>query len=49
MTIQKNIDYILGMITEALLMIATWAECNIIQEIKVLNQSWELVYMDIVD
>ena len=55
---QKSIDYILGMITEASLMIAALA-CtsgnplnaagNTIQEVKVLNQSWEPVYMDIVD
>ena len=42
-------DYILGMITGTSLMIAAWAEGNIIQEVKVLNQSWEPVYMDIVD
>ena len=42
-------DYILGMITWTSLMIAEWAEVNIIQEVKVLNQSWEPVYMYIVD
>jgi len=35
---QKSIDYILGMITEASLMIVAWAEGNIIQEVKVVNQ-----------
>ena len=55
---QKSIDYILGMITEASLMIAAWA-CtsgiplnaagNTIQEVKFVNQSWEPVYVDIVD
>ena len=46
---QKSIDYILGMISEASLMIAPWGVGNTIQEVKVLNQSWEPVYMDIVD
>jgi len=55
---QKSIDYILGMITGASLMIPPRA-CtsgnplnaagNTIQEVKVVNQSWEPVYMDIVD
>ena len=55
---QKSIDYILVMISEASLMIVAWA-CtsknplnaagNTIQEVKVVNQSWEPVYMDIVD
>ena len=55
---QKCIDYILGMISRASLMIAAW-ECtsknplnaagNAIQKVKVLNQRWEPVYMDIVD
>ena len=55
---KKSIDYILGIITEASLMIVAWA-CtsknplnaagNTIQKVKVLNQSWEPVYMDIVD
>ena len=35
---QKSIDYILGMITEASLMIVALAEGNIIQEVKVVNQ-----------
>ena len=55
---QKNNDYILGMITGVSLMIATRAcTCgspliaagNTLQEVKVVNQSWEPVYMDIVD
>ena len=55
---QKKIDYILGMITEASLMIVAWA-CtsknplnaagNTIHQVKVLNQIWDPVYMDIVD
>jgi len=35
---QKSIDYILGIISEVSLMIAAWAEGNIIQEVKVVNQ-----------
>ena len=58
MTIKKRIDYILGMIIRASIMIAAWtctsknplnATGNAIQEVKVLNQGWEPVYMDIVD
>ena len=58
MTIQKSIDYILGMIYETSLMIAAWAFTsknplnaagNTIQEVKVLIQSWELIYADIID
>ncbi len=55
---QKSIDYILGMITGASLMIAVWA-CtsgsplnatgSTIQEVKVVNHSWEPVYVDVVD
>ncbi|MBC8312318.1 MAG: ABC transporter ATP-binding protein [Candidatus Marinimicrobia bacterium] len=55
---QKSIDYILGMITGASIMIATWA-CtsgnplnatgSTIQEVKVINQSWEPVYVDVVN
>ena len=55
---QKNIDYILGIISGTSLMIVIWA-CtskkplnaagNTIEEEKVVNQSWEPVYMDIVD
>ena len=55
---QKSIDYILVMISEASLMIVAWA-CtsknplnaagNTIQKVKVLNQIWDPVYMDIVD
>ena len=46
---QKSIDYILGMISEVSLMIAAWVAGNTIQAVKVLNQGWEPVYMDIVD
>ena len=51
---QKSIDYILVMISEASLMIVAWA-CtsknplnaarNTIQKVKVLNPSWEPVYI----
>ena len=55
---QKSIDYILGMITRASIMIAAWAGTsknplnaagNTIQEVKVLIQSWEPIYADIID
>jgi len=36
---QKNIDYILGMISEVSLMIPPWSAGNTLQEVKVLNQS----------
>jgi hypothetical protein len=55
---KKSIDYILGMITGASIMIATWA-CtsgtplnatgSTIQEVKIVNQKWEPVYTEIVD
>jgi len=35
---QKNIDYILGMISEVSLMIAAWVAGNTIKEVKVVNQ-----------
>ncbi len=46
---KKSMDYILGMITGTSLMVAAWAAGDTIQEVKVVNQSWEPVYMDIVD
>ena len=54
----KSIDYILGMITGVSLMIVAWAGTsgiplnaagNTIQEVKVLIQSWEPIYADILD
>ena len=42
-------DYILGMITGTSLMIAPWAEGNTLQGVKVINQGWESVYVEIVD
>ena len=55
---QKSIDYLLGMITGASLMIAAWA-CtsgnplnatgSTIQEVKIVNQKWEPVYTESVD
>ena len=50
---EKSIDYILGMVTGASLMIALWA-CTSnplnaysenVQEVKVVNYSWEPVYV----
>ena len=46
---QKSIDYILGMITGASLMLALWsctsndlvASTGSIQEVKVVNDSWD--------
>ena len=48
----KSIDYIFGMITGASLMLAFWA-CTIpldasgstIQEVKIVNESWDAVYV----
>ena len=53
----KSLDYILGMITGAALMITAWVcsigsplniICNTIQEVKVVNQRWEPGYVDII-
>jgi len=50
---KKSIDYIFGMITGASLMLAFWA-CtqtplgaagSTIQEVKVVNESWDAVYV----
>ena len=49
----KSIDYILGMITGASLMVAFWActqtplgaSGSTIQEVKVVNESWDPVYV----
>ena len=48
----KSMDYILGIITGASLMLALWS-CNTplsasgstIQEVKVVNDSWDTVYV----
>ena len=55
---KKSIDYILGMLTGASIMISAWA-CtsgaplnatgSTIQEGKIVNQKWEPVYTEIVD
>jgi hypothetical protein len=37
MTIKKRIDYILGMIIRASIMIAAWAAGDTIEEVKVVN------------
>ena len=48
----KSIDYIFGMITGASLMLAFWActsndlvASSGIQEVKVVNDSWDAVYV----
>ena len=49
----KSIDYIFGMITGASLMLAFWACTNTplgasgstVQEVKVVNESWDPVYV----
>ena len=54
---RKSIDYIFGMITGASLMLAFWA-CTItplgasgstVQEVKVVNESWDPVYVTSID
>ena len=53
----KSIDYIFGMITGASLMVAFWACTNTplgasgatVQEEKVVNESWDPVYITSVD
>ena len=55
---QKSIDYILGMIMGAPIMLAAWACTNgthlnaagsTVQEMKVVNERWNSVYVKIVD
>ena len=54
---RKSIDYIFGMITGASLMLAFWACTNTplgasgstVQEVKVVNATWEPVYVERVD
>ena len=54
---RKSIDYIFGMITGASLMLAFWACTNTplgasgstVQEVKVVNESWDPVYVERVD
>ena len=48
----KSIDYIFGMITGASLMLAFWAcqtpldaSVSTVQEVKVVNDSWDAVYV----
>ena len=50
---KKSLDYILGMITGASLMVAFWActqtplgaSGSTVQEVKVVNESWDAVYV----
>ena len=54
---RKSIDYIFGMITGASLMVAFWACTNTplgasgstVQEVKVVNESWNPVYVTSTD
>ena len=54
---QKSIDYILGMITGASLMLALWActsndliaEGLDVQEVKIVNESWDPANVKLVD
>ena len=54
---QKSLDYILGMITGASLIIALWActgnnlsaVAQDIQEVKIVNESWDPVNVKVVD
>ena len=53
----KSIDYIFGMITGASLMVAFWACTNTplgasgstVQEVKVVNESWNPIPVEITD
>ena len=54
---QKSLDYIFGMITGASLMVAFWActhtplgaSGSTVQEVKVVNESWNPVYVTSTD
>ena len=54
---RKTIDYIFGMITGASIMLAFWACTNTpleasgstVQEVKVVNERWNPVYVEIID
>ena len=53
---KKSIDYIFGMITGASLMLAFWvcttpldASGSTVQEVKVVNESWNPVYVTSAD
>ena len=54
---KKSIDYIFGMITGASLMVAFWACTNTplvasgstVQEVRVVNESWDPVHVTIED
>ena len=57
MSKQKSIDYILGMITGASLMLALWA-CTSndliadgldVQEVKIVNETWDPANVKLVD
>ena len=50
---RKSIDYIFGMITGASLMVAFWActgndlvaNTGTVQEVQIVNESWDAVYV----
>ena len=50
---RKSVDYIFGMITGASLMLAFWActqtplgaSGSTIQDVKIVNESWDAVYL----
>ena len=52
---RKSIDYIFGMITGASLMVAFWActsnvnATSTIQQVEVVNESWNAVKVEIID
>jgi len=55
---KKSMDYIFGMITGASMMLALWActgnelvasNTGTVQEVKIVNASWDPVYVKLVD
>ena len=55
---KKILDYILGMITGASIMLAAWACTNgthlnaagsTVQEVQMVNERWNPVYVEIID
>lgn len=55
---QKSIDYILGMITGISIMIAVWActsgnpviaASSEVQDVRIVNEKWYPVYVEVID
>ncbi|MDP6852454.1 MAG: ABC transporter ATP-binding protein [Candidatus Marinimicrobia bacterium] len=55
---QKSIDYILGMITGTSIMIAVWActsgnpviaASSEVQDVRIVNEKWYPVYVEVID